>query len=132
LEAEVLERFGSQPAGDPASLAGPVPDGFAELVELLTQVGGDRGRQSLHLKQDSGQRLTDLIVKLPSDTAALGLLQRCPRSGRPGMSVTTFQSVRHVAVALPSSTSRGDVADPDFTSVTRTRRRLPFGCVTWT
>jgi len=48
------------------------------------------------------------------------------------MSVNAFLRVRHVAVALPSSVSRRDVADPDFTSVTRTRRRLPFGCVTWT
>ena len=39
LQAEILERLGSQPARDPADLFGAVAGGFAQLVELFVQLG---------------------------------------------------------------------------------------------
>jgi hypothetical protein len=66
---------GAQPARDAADLLGAVSRGFAQLVELVAQLVGDYGRESLDLEHHAGERLADFVVKLSGDPAAFGFLE---------------------------------------------------------
>src|SRR5688572_25829930 len=74
LEAQILERLGPQPARDAADLLRAVTCGLAQLVELIAELVGDRGGQTLDLKHHAGQRLADLVVELARDPTPLALL----------------------------------------------------------
>jgi hypothetical protein len=81
LQPEVLERLRAQPACDPPHLLRAVAGGLAQLVELVPEVIGHRGRKPLDLQHHARQRPADLIMKLPGDPPPLTLLDQQGAAG---------------------------------------------------
>ena len=98
LQAEVLERFGSQLPGDPADVLGAAAGGLAQLVELLAQLVRDARGEPFDLEHDTGERLADLVVELAGDPAALSLehSQRLTRA----VAALGLQPIEHVVERL--------------------------------
>jgi hypothetical protein len=104
LETEVLKRLRSQPTGDPANVLGASAGRFAQLFQLLPEVVGDRCRQALDLKHDSGEGLADLVVQLARNPASLGLLHH--EGAIHAVASFRLESVEHV---IERAGQRGNV-----------------------
>jgi hypothetical protein len=75
-QAELLECLRAQAPADAADVLGAAAGGLAQVVELFAQMLRHVVRHRLDLQQHRGQRLTDLVMQLASDSSTLGLLDR--------------------------------------------------------
>ena len=109
MQPEILERFGAQPACDPAHLLGAMASGLAKLVELVSELVRDLAGQSFDLEHDAGERLADLVVQLARDPLALALLDE----QRPARAVAPLglQPVEHLVEGLRQRDDRRPAVD---------------------
>ena len=98
LQAEILERFGTQLPRDAANVLGAAAGGFAQLVELVPQVVRDPRGQPFDLQHGAGERLADLVVQLAGDPAALAL-QHAQRLTR-AVATLGLQPIEHLVERL--------------------------------
>ena len=92
-EAEVVERLGTQLAGDPAHLVQALPDGVRHAAQGLRRQRRVAVRRPLGLDRHRGQRLPDLVVELPRDPQPLALL--CGECRARGFAPGALEPVEH-------------------------------------
>ena len=94
LEPELVERLGTEPAGDQPDLLRRLTRTLAEPDDVFAKLLGSAPRQRLATQDQPGQELADLVVQLPRDAPPLGLLGR--QSAAPAVAPLALEAIEHL------------------------------------